>query len=87
MEGFTKEVLMTWKVLVVEGGRCIVPRAGKKGIDPGVKSHRWLVWVFADAREKPFSCNLFVFFARGDRRFEKPGRKEPGWCLILLLET
>lgn len=32
MEGFTKEVLMMWKVLVVEGGRCIVPRAGKKGI-------------------------------------------------------
>lgn len=32
MEGFTKEVLMMWKVLAVEGGRCIAPRAGKKGI-------------------------------------------------------
>lgn len=32
MEGFTKEVLMMWKVLVVEGERCTVPRAGKKGL-------------------------------------------------------
>lgn len=32
MEGFTKEVLMMLKVLVVEGERCTVPRAGKKGL-------------------------------------------------------
>lgn len=32
MEGFTKEVLMMWKVLVVERGRCIAPKAGKKGM-------------------------------------------------------
>lgn len=32
MEGFTKEVLMMWKVSVVEGERCTVPRAGKKGL-------------------------------------------------------
>ena len=32
MEGFTKEVLMMWKVLVVEGGKCIARRVGKKGI-------------------------------------------------------
>lgn len=32
MEGFTKEVSMMWKVLVVEGGRCTAPKAGKKGI-------------------------------------------------------
>lgn len=31
-EGFTKEALMMWKVLVVEGERCTVPRAGKKGL-------------------------------------------------------
>lgn len=39
MEGFTKEVLMTWKVLVEEGGRCIAPRAGKKGIRRPVGSN------------------------------------------------
>lgn len=33
MEGFTKEVLMMWKVLVVEGGKCTVPKVGKKGIN------------------------------------------------------
>lgn len=32
MEGFTKEVLMMWKVLVVEGEKCIALKAGKKGI-------------------------------------------------------
>lgn len=32
-EGFTKEVLMMWKGLAVEGGRCIAPRAGRKGIN------------------------------------------------------
>lgn len=32
MVGFTKEVLMMSKVLDVEGGRCIAPRAGKKGM-------------------------------------------------------
>lgn len=31
-EGFTKEVLMMWKVLVVEEEKCTVPKAGKKGI-------------------------------------------------------
>lgn len=38
MEGFTKEVLTMWKVLVVEGGRCIAPKAGKKGENGGLKS-------------------------------------------------
>lgn len=23
---------------------------------------------------------LFLFLTRGERRFEKPGRKDPGWC-------
>lgn len=32
-EGFTKEVLMMWKVLAVGAGRCIAPRAGRKGTD------------------------------------------------------
>lgn len=32
MEGFTKEVLTTWKVLVVEGGKFTALKAGKKGI-------------------------------------------------------
>lgn len=37
MGGFTKEVLMTWKVLVVEGERCTVPKAGKKGLNKKLK--------------------------------------------------
>ena len=32
MEGFTKEVLMMWTVLVAERGRCIAPRAGRRGM-------------------------------------------------------
>lgn len=30
-EDFTKEVLMMWKVLVVEGEKCIALKAGRKG--------------------------------------------------------
>lgn len=38
MEGFTKEVLMMWKVLVVVGERCIAPKAGRKGAIEGLRS-------------------------------------------------
>lgn len=40
MEGFTKEVLMMWKVLVVEGGKCTAPKAGKKGIEILICGHK-----------------------------------------------
>lgn len=56
MEAFTKEVLMMWKVLVVEGGRCIALKAGKKGT----------VMRFLDLRpnvKKSFPDGIdFVFF-------------------------
>lgn len=28
---------------------------------------------------------VLLFFLRGDRRFEKPGRKDPGWCQSLVV--
>ena len=32
MEGFTKEVLMTWReALAAEAGRCTAPKAGRRG--------------------------------------------------------
>lgn len=44
MEGFTKEVLMMWKVLVVGGERCTVPKAGKKGLNKKLKV-AVLTWI------------------------------------------
>ena len=91
-EGFTKEVLMMWKALVVAGGRCTALKAGKKGIriEMTDSTFYWqdqsLFLVLCRSSVKyfsyfPFSSD-FSFFPpppRGDRRFEKPGRKDPGW--------
>lgn len=30
---------------------------------------------------------LYFIYIRGDRRFEKPGRKEPGWYLVHIFST
>lgn len=77
MEGFTKEVLMMWKVLVVEGGRCIAPKVGKRGI----RNIKAALQIFKILHSLLFHLNTtWGFLTRGDRRFEKPGRKEPGRC-------
>lgn len=62
MEGFTKEVLMMWKVLVVEGGRCIAPKAGKKGIKMPIVVSNFVVkiWHLFD-HVQMFNMRLFFF--------------------------
>lgn len=50
MEGFTKEVLTMWKVLVAEGGRCIAPKAGKKGIKIPICGVKFCCYPFTHAQ-------------------------------------
>lgn len=73
-EVFTKEVLMMWKALGVEWGRCTVPRVGKKGIVAVVYFNVLYSSIHFKTKDQLF---FFFFLLQGRSKVWKTCPKRP----------